>query len=131
MLLKKHHILYITSYCHFRVISYITISLTLNCKALHYFCSTFTFTRIIKKKKKNLKHFVPSDGAVFTVFTRRMLTAPSCGVHDIVSQIFPQAPRSRLETRLIMFSETTEPTDTTLCGLFTLYCSSITLANYL
>ena len=34
--------LFITCYCHFKVISYITVLLSLNCKALHYFYITFT-----------------------------------------------------------------------------------------
>lgn len=33
--------LYITSYCHFEVISYITILLSLKYKMLYYFSSTF------------------------------------------------------------------------------------------
>ena len=40
-LLQKRNALFITCYCHFKVISYITILLSLNCKALHYFCITF------------------------------------------------------------------------------------------
>ena len=40
-LLQKRNALFITCYCHFKVISYITILLSLNCKGitllLHYF----------------------------------------------------------------------------------------------
>jgi dynactin complex subunit len=40
-LLQKLNALFITCYCQLKVISYITILLSLNCKALHYFCITF------------------------------------------------------------------------------------------
>ena len=40
-LLQKRNALFITCYCHFKVISYITVLLSLNCKALHYFYITF------------------------------------------------------------------------------------------
>ncbi len=41
-LLPKCNTLNITSYCLLKVISYITILLSLNCNALHYFWVTFT-----------------------------------------------------------------------------------------
>lgn len=41
-LLQTHiNALFITCYCHFEVICYIIISLSLNCKALHCCCITF------------------------------------------------------------------------------------------
>ena len=40
-LLQKRNALFITCYCHFKVISYITVLLSLNCKALDYFDITF------------------------------------------------------------------------------------------
>ena len=41
-LLQKSNALLMTCFCHFTVISYNTILLSLNCKALHYFYITFT-----------------------------------------------------------------------------------------
>jgi hypothetical protein len=44
-LLQKLNALFITCYCQLKVISYITILLSLNCKALHYFDINFTKIR--------------------------------------------------------------------------------------
>ena len=55
-LLQKRNALFITCYCHFKVISYITILLSLNCKALHYFC--ITFAKIKGNMDWNMKELV-------------------------------------------------------------------------
>ena len=58
-LLQKHNALFITCYCHFKVTRYITILLSLNCKALHYFYITFyiTFTLLLHYFRQNKRKY--------------------------------------------------------------------------
>ncbi len=53
---------------------------------------------------------VPSNGVMFTVFTRKdHMNAPSSRIHDVGRPIYQKAQSSQVEMCLLTFSEMAEP----------------------